>query len=83
MTETCRACGHTWGVTTAPRTDVLCGPCARPTPSRQPAYYWWLRAHTGHWGAGWYGTVEWWDQQTSIADLRHAADIAARKPEEP
>ncbi|MEU1787070.1 hypothetical protein ABZ553_14595 [Streptomyces sparsogenes] len=79
MNETCRECGHTWGVTTTPRTNVLCTPCARPAPNRRPAHYWWLRAHTGHWDAGQYRTPEWWDQQTSIADLRYAAEIAARQ----
>ncbi|MFJ4637552.1 hypothetical protein ACIP69_18250 [Streptomyces hygroscopicus] len=76
--EKCRECGHTWGVTTTPRTDVLCTRCARPTPFRWPARYWWLRAHTGHWDVR-YRSPEWWDQQTSIADLRYAAEIAAHE----
>ncbi|GAA1065249.1 hypothetical protein [Streptomyces asiaticus] len=82
MIEKCRECGHAWGVTTTPRTSVLCGPCARPTPSRRAAHYWWLRAHTGHWDLR-YRSPEWWDQQTSIADLRCAAEYAATAwPEE-
>ncbi|MGW7688878.1 hypothetical protein ACWGMA_08280 [Streptomyces asiaticus] len=78
MIETCRECGHTWGVTTTPRPSVLCGPCARPTPSRWPDRYWWLRACTGHPDVR-YRSTDWWDQQTSLVDLRHAAEYAAQQ----
>ncbi len=75
MTETCYGCGHKWGVTVTPRERVLCGPCARPTPQQMPATYWRHRAITG-WGHERYRSPEWWDQQTSMTDLRHAAGIA-------
>ena len=76
MIETCRDCGHSWGVTMTPRTDVLCTDCARPTPNRWPKTYWALRATSGHPTLR-FRSTEWWDQQTSLADLRHAAAIAA------
>jgi hypothetical protein len=82
VTETCYLCGHSWGVTTTPRTRVLCTACARPTPGRRPARYWWLRAHTNH-RSELYGSPEWWDQQTSLEDLRYAAENAARLWPEP
>ncbi|MCY0916995.1 hypothetical protein OS965_02240 [Streptomyces sp. H27-G5] len=72
MTETCTLCGHSWGVTTTPRPAVLCTPCGRPAPNRRPAHYWHLRATTGH-PVQRYRSVDWWDQQTSLADLRQAA----------
>lgn len=64
MRETCRLCGHTWGVTTTPRPDVLCTPCGRPAPNQRPAHYWHLRAATG-WPEERYRSAEWWDQQAS------------------
>lgn len=76
MKETCSHCGHTWGVTTKPRTDVLCAPCGRPAPNRRPAAYWHLRATTGS-PVLRYRSAEWWDQQAGLADLKHAAALAA------
>lgn len=75
MKETCYLCGHSWGVTMSPRERVLCTPCARPTPSRRPAHYWHLRAWTG-WDYSHYRSPEWWDQQTALQDLKHAAEVA-------
>lgn len=75
MIESCYLCGRSWGVTSSPRSHVLCAACARPTPNCNPARYWWLRAHTG-WDYPTYRSPEWWDQQTSLYDLRHAADTA-------
>ncbi|MGW4075958.1 hypothetical protein ACWELB_21015 [Streptomyces asiaticus] len=76
--EKCRNCGHTWGVIGTPRAEVLCGPCGRPSPSRRPAHYWWLRRWVGHADVR-YRSPEWWDQQTSIADLERAAEYAAQQ----
>jgi hypothetical protein len=73
--ETCSNCGRTWGVTTKPRTDVLCTACGRPAPNRRPDAYWHLRAVTGH-PVQRYRSVDWWDQQTELADLRYAAETA-------
>ncbi|MCX5584243.1 hypothetical protein [Streptomyces erythrochromogenes] len=74
--ETCSLCGRTWGVVTQPRSNVLCAPCGRPAPNRRPGAYWHLRATTGH-PVQRYRSPEWWDQQTSLADLKHAARLAA------
>lgn len=76
LRERCYRCGHTWGVTMPPRERVLCTPCARPAPNRDAARYWRLRATTG-WPTLRHLSPEWWDQQTSLADLRYAAAIAA------
>ena len=74
--ETCSNCGRTWGVTTKPRIDVLCSACGRPSPNRRPAVYWHLRAVTGHRDER-YRSADWWDQQTSLDDLKHAAEFAS------
>jgi hypothetical protein len=74
--EKCANCGRTWSVTTTPRTNVLCGPCGRPSPARRSTHYWHLRRWTGH-PVLRYRSPEWWDQQTSLADLQHAAEYAA------
>lgn len=74
--ETCSNCGHTWGVMGPARTDVLCSDCGRPAPNRRPEAYWHLRAVTGHPDER-YRSADWWDQQTSLADLNHAARLAA------
>lgn len=76
MTETCTLCHHSWGVTTTPRLNVLCTNCGQPAPNRRPAMYWHLRAVTGH-SVQRYRSPEWWDQQTSLADLKHAAAHAS------
>lgn len=57
----------------APRVEVLCGDCARPTPSRRPAHYWSLRLIALYQERYWTRSPEWWDQQTSHADLEVAA----------
>lgn len=81
MTEQCYRCGRTWGVTMTPRTWVLCTPCARPAPNwGDVAYYWRSRARTASstaWRLLHYRSPEWWDQQTAVADLGYAAEIAA------
>ncbi|QYN17503.1 hypothetical protein [Amycolatopsis sp. DSM 110486] len=76
MREKCRECGHSWGVTMLPRTDVLCSECARPTPSRRPAHYWAARMWNFPTSNPWPRSPEWWDEQTSRADLRIAAEFA-------
>ncbi|MCX4801745.1 hypothetical protein OG594_08785 [Streptomyces sp. NBC_01214] len=38
--------------------------------------YWHLRAVTGHRDER-YRSVDWWDQQTSLGDLKYAAEFAS------
>lgn len=74
--ETCRECGHSWGVTMPPRESVLCEGCARPQPWKNPGRYWRSRVNNHPWGWAVYRSPEWWDSQTSLQDLRYAASIA-------
>lgn len=76
MVETCTDCGKTWGVTMTPREVVKCGDCSRPRPWRNPELYWWLRAYATSWPPVVMWGPQWWDQQCSRADLRHAAEFA-------
>jgi hypothetical protein len=73
--ERCRDCGKTWAVIVTPRPSVQCGDCARPKPNYRAAAYWHLRAWTG-WPTELYRSPEWWDQQTSLADMKYAAAVA-------
>lgn len=76
MHETCRDCGKRWGVTETPRADIQCSDCARPKPWYRADAYW---AHRARMFLAPYfiaGSAEWWDQQTSLADLRIAAELA-------
>jgi hypothetical protein len=74
--ETCRECGHSWGVTMKPRESVLCSDCVAPRTWRRPVHYWNSRV----WNFPHPSTVvrdpEWWDAQTSLQDLKFAASIA-------
>lgn len=80
MTETCKLCGHTWGVTMAPRDDVLCSKCAQPKPWRNPEHYWLSRIGNYHSTHPHMITrsPEWWDQQTDRVELKYAAELAAQ-----
>jgi hypothetical protein len=73
--EACYECGQRWGVTMEPRERVLCTPCARPKPWKDPVRYWQSRI----WGqcpAGYAGSPEWWDAKTTMQDLRVAVAFA-------
>ena len=79
--ETCRECGHSWGVTMTPREDVLCSGCARPQPWKRPAHYWSSRVWNFRgFDAVWPRSPEWWDANTSLQELKYAAEIAADLP---
>ena len=79
--ETCRECGHSWGVTMTPRVDVLCSGCARPQSWKRPAHYWSARVWNFRgFDAVWPRSPEWWDAKTSLQELKYAALIAVDLP---
>lgn len=78
MIETCYECGTSWGVTMKPRDKVLCTPCARPQPWKWPVWYWKARIWTLPWSGAWVRSPEWWDNQTTLADLRAAVASAEK-----
>lgn len=78
MRETCYECGHCWGVTCEPRTHVLCTPCARPKPWKDPVRYWQSRIWHQRWAAD-AGSSEWWDAKTTMRDLRVAVVFAEQE----
>lgn len=83
MVEVCRDCARTWGVTMTPREDVLCADCARPRPWKWPVRYWQARISCFPFTYPYTRSPEWWDQQTSLQDLRIAVSLAAQLEEEP
>lgn len=82
MVEVCRDCARTWGVTMTPREDVLCSDCARSRPWRRPVTYWQARIWNFPHSYPYTRSLEWWDQQTSLQDLRIAVSLAAQLEED-
>lgn len=76
MVERCMDCGKTWGVTVEPREKVRCTGCSTALPWRWPALYWRMRIVNLPWPATYTGSPEWWDNKTSLADLRYALTVA-------
>ena len=79
--ETCRECGHSWGVTMKPRESVLCEVCVQPQPWKRPAHCWSSRVWNFRgFDAVWPRSPEWWDAKTSLQELKYAAEVAAALP---
>ena len=77
--EQCVDCGHTWGVTMPPRSDVRCTSCASPRAWRDPVRYWESRTTQLHWPPL-PGTPEYLDARLSAHELRLAVTCAGGDP---
>lgn len=79
--EVCIDCGASWGVTMAPRAVVRCTSCATPRPDKWPLWYW--QARVWNFRPDQYAiprSPQWWDAQTSRADLAAAIEFARALP---